>query len=122
MRFLTGTALFSRPDGGSPCPEGARNLPSAEGPRGEFAPLFSHDDKVGSCVITSKSTNIAKDVDEKGGGITGESLLGNQLLVSDSALDEVPLTIFPCTPGGGEVNPGFRDFVLTLKRGPGNAA
>ena len=89
---------------------------------GEFPPLFSRNDQIGSCVITSKSTNIAKDVGEKGGGVTGESLLGNQLLVSDSALDEVPLTILPCPPSGGEVNPGFCDFVLTLERGPGNAA
>jgi len=73
-------------------------------------------------VITSETTNIAENVDKKCRGFSGKALPGNQLLFFYIARNEVPLTIFPRTLGGGKVNPSFRDFVLTLKRGPGNTA
>ena len=73
-------------------------------------------------MIASKTANIAEDVDKKCRGVSGKALPGNQFLFSYIALNEVPLTIFPRTLGGGKVNPSFRDFVLTLKRGPSSTA
>ena len=73
-------------------------------------------------MITSETTNIAENVDKKCRGVSGKALPGNQLLFFSIARNEVPLTIFPSTLGGGKVNPSFHDFVLTLKKGPSNTA
>jgi len=73
-------------------------------------------------MVAAEPSSVMEDVDEKCGGVPGEALLGHQLLLPDGALDEVPFAIFPCAPGGSEVDPGFRDLVLPPERRAGKAA
>ena len=63
--------------------------------------------QVGGGVIVATPSLVPKNIDQKGRGVSGESFLGNQFLVADGALDEMPFAVLPFAAGGREIDPSL---------------
>ena len=77
--------------------------------------------QVGGGVVVAIPSLVTKNIDQKGRGISRESLLGNEFLVADGALDEIPFTVLPFALGGREIDPRLGELALALVLGVDDA-
>ena len=74
-------------------------------------------DQMRSCMVVAAPSPVTKNIDQKGRGISRECLLGNEFLVANGALDEMPFSALPFSAGGREIDPSLGELALPLVLG-----
>ena len=65
-------------------------------------------------MFVSVPSPVTKNIDQKGRGCPGKSLLGDEFLLADGALDEMPFAVLPFVFGGSVIDPSLGEFALPL--------